>query len=135
MITVPSLKANFIDSPQNTRLIAIRSTSLNLTWERPDWNGTIIEYLSTCSSDGGTFHNANVPSPTSHDIYSIHLNALSPHTTYTCCVTASTTHGVSSHSACDTQTTLEDGIVAVLKHTLCNNHHNIFVLQFHQILQ
>ena len=68
---------------------------------------SITGFLISCSSAKKIGEGWN---RTSSQTRYLHLNALSPYMTYTCCVTANTTGGL-SNPACETQTTLEEGIL------------------------
>ena len=90
---------------------ATSSTQLLVSWDRPnldEMDGALENFSVSCSpgDDNTVYTPAN---SLSADSLSAGLLHLSPYTTYTCCVTAHTTAGVSGAS-CGTQTTLEDGV-------------------------
>ena len=94
------------ESPQIVSVNATSSTSLLISWDRPnldEMDGTLETFSVSCSPDEGN----TVDAPA--DSLSAGLFDLSPYTTYTCCVTAHTTAGMSGAS-CGSQTTLEDGV-------------------------
>ena len=94
------------ESPQIVSVNATSSTSLLVSWDRPnldEMDGTLETFSVSCSPDEGN----TVDAPA--DSLSAGLFDLSPYTTYTCCVTAHTTAGMSGAS-CGSQTTLEDGV-------------------------
>ena len=95
-----------LDPPQNVTLLATGINSLELTWEPPQHTGsnvTVYIVLLYHDADNETYHIHP------EDNHTMELDSLTPHTTYTCCVIANTTHGPSS-LACTTQTTLETGM-------------------------
>lgn len=63
-------------------------------------DGNLIQFSVSCPSD-----RVHVVSASQHFL---DVDSLSPYSTYTCCVTASTTIGL-SNPVCDTEATLEDG--------------------------
>ena len=89
-------------------------SSLEISWEPPQQTGsgsgesTITDYIIFC--DYSMFRTIFSVDPA--DNLSSELSSLTPHTTYTCCVIANTTRGPSS-LACDTQTTLESGMLII----------------------
>ena len=94
------------ESPQIVSVDATSSTRLLVSWDRPnldEMDGALETFSVSCSPGD----NNTVPAPA--DYLSAVLLHLSPYTTYTCCVTAHTTTGMSGAS-CGTQTTLEDGV-------------------------
>ena len=94
------------ESPQIVSVDATSSTRLLVSWDRPnldEMDGVLETFSVSCSP--GDNNPVDVPA----DSLSAGLLHLSPYTTYTCCVTAHTTAGVSGAS-CGTQTTLEDGV-------------------------
>ena len=93
------------ESPQISSVNATSSTSLVVSWKHPnleEMDGEVETFAVSCSPG-----DIAVSAPA--DSLSAELLHLSPYTTYTCCVTAHTTAGVSGAS-CGTQTTLEDGM-------------------------
>ena len=112
------------ESPQIVSVNATSSTQLLVSWDRPnldEMDGALDTFSVSCSP--GDDNTVLVPADSlSADSLSAELLDLSPYTTYTCCVTAHTTAGVSGAS-CGTQTTLDDGVsVCLLCFQLCMYH-------------
>ena len=94
------------ESPQIVSVNATSSTRLLVSWDRPnldEMDGALETFSVSCTPGD----NNTVPAPA--DSLCAGLLHLSPYTTYTCCVSAHTTAGMSGAS-CGTQTTLEDGV-------------------------
>ena len=99
------------ESPQIVSVNATSSTRLLVSWDRPnldEMDGALETFSVSCTpGDNNTVY---VPADSlPADPLSAGLLHLSSYTTYTCCVTAHTTAGVSGAS-CGSQTTLEDGV-------------------------
>ena len=87
---------------------ATSSASLTASWEAPeldDMDGELTSFSISC--DLGT-HETEPNGIVPLNQLSFIQSDLQPYTTYTCCVNAQTTVGVSG-TVCQTQTTLEDG--------------------------
>ena len=93
------------DSPRNITLTPTGFDTMQLSWKPPHLNDSadahVVHFVILCSSD------FNFTTTVSDD--SLQLDSLTPYTSYTCCVTADTTLGLSA-AACETQITLESGM-------------------------
>ena len=88
---------------------ATTSTTLLVSWEAPhldDADGDLLYFSVSCNNENPSMMTTENPSIMTTE-YSVSFPSLQPFTTYTCCVVATTTVGVSA-SSCLTQTTLED---------------------------
>lgn len=89
MTTAPS------GPPQNFTL-SVENTTLILSWQPPapeDRNGVIISYTLSCTSDEGSSITLTLTA-----ILGISLYELSPDTTFTCQIAASTSVGIGPYS-------------------------------------
>ena len=78
--------------PSNLRLVPIDSTSLNFSWELPTQpNGVVIGYNYSCTQTESAEEVAR--NTTNSNTTSVVLTGLSPFTSYTCSVSASTSPG------------------------------------------
>ena len=102
MCTFPAcLHVSLIESPWDVTLTATGPNSVRLTWEYHDGDGHLTQFSVSCLPD-----RVQVVSAFQQVL---NVDSLSPYSAYTCCVTANTTIGL-SNPACDTVTTLQDGM-------------------------
>ena len=87
--------------PRNVELTATGFDSLELSWDPPSIESTVVQYLVLFEDETYSVE------PTAD--LSLALDSLNPHTAYNCCVVANTTSRASS-VVCVTQKTLETGM-------------------------
>ena len=99
----------FLEPSLNVTLRVTGSDSMEISWQSSNKTGSeaanITAFMVLCESDFAT--KSSIVSKHNH---TMEMQFLTPYMNYTCCVSVNTTHGPSG-LACDTQTTLESGII------------------------
>ena len=101
----PAIVSFPLDPPKKVSAGIVTSRSIFLIWEAPTLSasdGNLLEYNVYCDNSERVF---DMRTPND----SLSIPNLIPDTSYTCCIKANTTVGISSY-ACTTISTMEDGI-------------------------